>query len=197
MAIDISEKFEVPAKPDVVWRFVVEPAQVVTCMPGAELIEQKNENTYLGKVKVKLGAINTSYQGEVVFESIDEASRTIRLVGEGREPSGGTAKGTVEIGLYETAGGGTEMRIDVQVDLTGKVMQVGGGMIKPVSKQLFKQFANNARTHLENVQAAGGDASVMPVVREDDALAVAPLLGKTLWAGIVNFFRRLFGRAEH
>jgi len=136
MAIDINEKFEVPAGLDEVWRFVVEPAQVVTCMPGAELIEQKNENTYLGKVKVKLGAIMASYQGEVVFESIDEASRTLRLVGEGREPGGGTAKGTVDIGLHETASGGTEMRIDVQVDLTGKVMQVGGGMIKPVSKQL-------------------------------------------------------------
>jgi carbon monoxide dehydrogenase subunit G len=195
MAIEINERFEVPAGLDEVWRFVVEPAQVVTCMPGAELIEQKNENTYLGKVKVKLGAINASYQGEVVFESIDEASRTLRLVGEGREPGGGTAKGTVDIGLHETASGGTEMRIDVQVDITGKVMQVGGGMIKPVSKQLFKQFANNARKHLESAQAAGGDASAAPVVRDDDALAVIPLLGRTLWAGIVNFFRRLFGRA--
>jgi carbon monoxide dehydrogenase subunit G len=196
MTIEILEEFTVPAPIDTVWGFVIEPAQVVVCMPGAELIDQKGEDTYVGKVKVKLGAITTSYQGNVVFEKVDAASRTIRLVGEGREPGGGTAKGVVDISLQDADDGGTALRIEVQVDLTGKVMQVGGRMIKPVSKQLFKEFANNTRKHLENANVSGSGATATSVPVEAKALAVAPLLGKTLWASIVNFFRRLFGLAE-
>jgi len=38
----------------------------------------------------------------------------------------------------------TELTIEANVELTGKVMQVGRSMIKGVSRQLFKQFAKNA-----------------------------------------------------
>jgi carbon monoxide dehydrogenase subunit G len=189
MAIEINEQFVVEAPIDTVWAFVVEPARVVTCMPGAELLEQVDDATYLGKVKVKLGAITTAYKGEVKFASVDESGHAIQLVGEGRETGGGTAKGKVDI-VLETVETGTQMRIDVTVDLTGKVMQMGRGMIKGVSAQLFKQFATNMQGQLDPGE---GERSV-PATQQDEALAVVPLLAKTLWQAIVSFFRRLFNR---
>jgi carbon monoxide dehydrogenase subunit G len=189
MAIEINEQFVVEAPIETVWAFVVEPARVVTCMPGAELLEQVDDATYLGKVKVKLGAITTAYKGEVKFASVDESGHAIQLVGEGRETGGGTAKGKVDI-VLETVETGTQMRIDVTVDLTGKVMQMGRGMIKGVSAQLFKQFATNMQGQLDPGE---GERSV-PATQQDEALAVAPLLAKTLWQAIVSFFRRLFNR---
>jgi len=189
MAIEINEQFVVEAPIETVWAFVVEPARVVTCMPGAELLEQVDDTTYLGKVKVKLGAITTAYKGEVKFASVDDSGRAIQLVGEGRETGGGTAKGKVDI-VLETVETGTQMRIDVTVDLTGKVMQMGRGMIKGVSAQLFKQFAANMQGQLD----PGEGESSVPATREDEALAVAPLLAKTLWEAILSFFRRLFNR---
>jgi carbon monoxide dehydrogenase subunit G len=203
MAIKIKEQFAVKASIETVWAFVVEPARVVTCMPGAELVEQLNDNTYLGKVKVKLGAITTAYKGEVVFATVDADTRTIELIGEGRETGGGTAKGTVNIEL-ETVESGTQMTVEARVDVTGKVMQMGRGMIKGVSAQLFKQFAANLQSQLEpsdaSEDAAGvgtdGAPSPLPVPKEGEALAVAPLLAKTLWEAILGFFRRLLGQGK-
>ena len=203
MAIEITEKFKVTAPLGVVWEFVTQPARVVTCMPGAKLVEQLNDDTYLGQVKVKLGAITTSYEGEVVFASVDEAAHAMQLTGEGRETGGGTAKGTVDIRLVDL-GDETEMTVEAKVDLTGKVMQVGRGMIKGVSRQLFKQFAKSATEQLEapaagqpsaNATPEGGVAPVSAATREDDqALAVVPLLARTIWDAIVGFIRRLFAR---
>jgi carbon monoxide dehydrogenase subunit G len=200
MAIEISEKFEVEAPIETVWQFVNEPAKVVTCMPGAELVEQVDDTRYLGRVKVKLGAMTTSYKGEVVFSDVNESEHTLQLVGEGKETGGGTAKGTVNISLKSTEAGAVEMSVDAQVDITGKVAQVGRGMIKGVSRQLFKQFAKNTKDRLESLDSAGegpeGAATGTANEPDNAALAVAPLVGRTIWEGIVNFFRRLFGMAE-
>jgi len=192
MAIEITETFQVGAPVETVWRFVQDPHKVVTCMPGAQLIEQVDETSYIGAVKIKLGAITTAYKGTMLFTSVDEANHTIQLVGEGREKGGGTAKGTIDIRLVSLDDGGTEMTTVAVVDLTGKVMQVGGPMIKGVSHQLFKQFAASASRQLEAGQP-GAAAAAGPEPDADAALAVAPLVARTLWASIVNFLRRLFG----
>ena len=81
MAIEIKEKLEVDAPIDSVWQFVIDPESVVTCMPGAELVEKIDDRTYIGRVKVKLGAITTAYEGKVVFESVDDARHRIRIQG--------------------------------------------------------------------------------------------------------------------
>ena len=194
MAIEITEKMNVDSSPEAAWRFITDPERVVTCMPGAELVEKINDTTYEGKVKVKLGAITTAYKGEVVFASVDEANHTMVLTGEGRETGGGTAQGSLEVRMTE-AEQGVDMAFEIRVDLTGKVMQMGRGMIKGVSGQLFKQFAKAAR---EQIQAAAstpeGEALPAPIRDESqEALAVGSLVGRTLWQAVVDFFKRLFG----
>ncbi|MDH3405299.1 MAG: SRPBCC domain-containing protein, partial [Acidobacteriota bacterium] len=49
------ERFSVAAPIDAVWRFVMDPHQVVTCMPGAALDEVVDDRAFLGSVQVKLG----------------------------------------------------------------------------------------------------------------------------------------------
>ena len=196
MAIEITEKMQVQAPLERAWAFILDPTRVVTCMPGAEIVEQVNDETYVGKVKVKLGAITTSYKGEVVFASVDEAARTIRITGQGRETGGGTARGSLDVTLRALDGGGSEMEFDIRVELTGKVMQMGGRMIKGVSAQLFKQFSANAALQIEAADASETGSPIAPLPQQDEALGVASLVGRSIWQAILDFFGRLFGRAK-
>ncbi len=59
------------------------PRQVATCMPGAELDEVVDERTFLGNVKVKVGAITTRYKGRVQLTLVDEPGHRIQMVGRG------------------------------------------------------------------------------------------------------------------
>jgi carbon monoxide dehydrogenase subunit G len=227
VAIEIREKFQVNAPIDVVWRFVLDPHNVAACMPGAALEQVIDERTFVGTIKVKVGAVMAGYKGKVELTEVDEAAYVVRMKAEGNESGGGTAKGLMLSRLTTLADGGTEVIAEASVDLTGKLMQVGRGMIQGVSKQLFQQFVTRARAQIETIAASEAAAAtpattdstgagtagavssatgspspassprpLPPVPPREDAIAVLPLLLRTLWAGIAGFFRRLFGRAD-
>ena len=193
MAIDIRETFEVTAPVETVWKFVMDPAKVVSCMPGAQLDETVDERNFLGRVKVKVGAVTSGYKGKVRFTEVDESSHTVRMLAEGRETGGGTAKGTVSSILGALPDGRTEVVVEANIDLTGRIMQVGRGMIQGVSSQLFQQFAANVKQQLEASAAAAdgaaGATATLPPVPQNQPIRVLPLLLKTLWAAITRFFR--------
>ena len=72
MAFKVEEEFEVQAPVEQVWQYLIDPAKVVVCIPGAELVESQDEQTFLGAVKVKLGPVAMSYKGRVKFTEVDE-----------------------------------------------------------------------------------------------------------------------------
>lgn len=213
MAIETREKLEVGAPVDAVWAFVIDPRQVAPCVPGAKLEEVVDERTFVGSVTIKIGAITTSYRGRVRLERVDEADHAVELVAEGRETGGGLARGSMSSRLRALPDGRTEVIAEATVDLTGRVMQMGRGMIQGVAHQLFQQFAARLKQRLEappaaSAPAASGEgaatvgagsattagASGAPEPSEAGAIRIVPILLLALRAAIARFFRRLFGR---
>ena len=192
MAIEIKETFQVAAPIDAVWRFVMDPNKVAACMPGAELEQVVDERTFLGSIKIKVGAITTGYKGRVQITEVDEVNYRVQMVGEGRETGGGTAKATMSSSLRLLPDGQTEVITGASLDLTGRIMQVGRGMIQGVSQQLFQQFVRRTKEHLEAPE--GTAALATPTDREP--LRIVPLILRTLWAAVLGFFRRLFRRPK-
>ncbi len=209
MAIEIGERFSVEAPIDTVWRFVSDPEQLVTCMPGASLDEVLDERTFKGRVTVKLGAVRSSYQGTAELAEVDDTGYVVRVVAKGREKGGGTASGTLVSRLEALPGGSTEVIVEGELDLTGRVMQVGRGMITGVSHELFKEFAASAKRQLEagagepggaatggnGSQAPAGSApaagSVAPTPAAEPAIRVLPVLMRTIWSAVKRLFHRL------
>jgi len=203
VAIEIRETFEVQAPIETVWSFVMDPQRVVTCMPGAALDQVVDAQTFLGTVKVKVGAITATYKGRVQFTQIDADAHRVQMVADGRETGGGMAKGTMAASLRALSFGRTEVVTEASVDLTGRLMQVGRGMIQGVARQLFQQFAESARRRLEAATAAAAagavdqpaTASAAPPA-EPEAIRVVPLLLRTFWSAILRLWRRLRGAGD-
>jgi carbon monoxide dehydrogenase subunit G len=187
-SVVLKETFEVRAAVDDVWHFVLDPERVVACMPGATLDEAVDERTFNGSIRVKLGAITTSYKGRVELVQVDDAAHSVRMTAEGRETGGGTAKGSMSSSLRSIDGGRTAVDVESTVEITGRVAQMGRGMIQGVSKELFAQFVASATERLE---AAPGARSVAE--HSDDAISIVPIVIKTIWSSITGFFKRLFG----
>ena len=211
MAIEIKEKFDVKAPIDVVWRFVLDPHNVAACMPGAALEQVIDEKTFVGSIKVKVGAVMAGYKGRVELTEVDPAAYTVRMKAEGNESGGGTAKGLMLSRLTALPDGRTEVVAEASVDLTGKLMQVGRGMIQGVSKQLFQQFVTRARAQIEAIAASEAAAAAPiaagsparapappppPPVQKEEAINAMALLLATLRQAIADLFRRLFRRGS-
>ncbi len=192
MAISIQETFRVKTPIDAVWRFLMDPHRVVVCMPGAELEEVVDDRTFLGNIKVKVGPITTGYKGRVQFTEVDEQGYVVQMVAEGRESGGGMARGTMSSRLRALPDGQTEVVAEANVDVTGRIMQFGRGMIQDVSQQLFQQFVARAKERLEAPEGAPTEEAV--AAAEKEPIRILPLALRALWSAIVRFFRRLFGR---
>ena len=208
MAFKIEQRFEVQAPVERVWQYLIDPKRVVHCLPGAELLEQQDEHTFLGAIKVKVGPLSMSYKGQAKFTEINEETHQVRMVGDAREVGGsGSTKVSMLSTVSPSANGGSEVLVNADIDLVGKIVQFGRGMIEEVSRQMFRQFSTCVRQQLEIAEepAAATDAGVTepapqsapaPVVHETKAVAAAPLAFRALWAIIARFFRRVFGGGE-
>jgi uncharacterized protein len=202
MPFKIEEEFEVRASVQQVWEYLIDPAKVVVCIPGAELLEAKDERTFVGAVKVKVGPMTMSYKGLMKFTEVDEQEHQVRMVGEGREAGGaGSAKVTMLSKVAPLGGGGSLVVVNAEVDLVGKIVQFGRGMIEEVSRQLFRQFSACVKQRLEvaakaqpsGTQTAESQSGEKSPEAEREALSAAPLVLQAMWTVIKRFFLRLIG----
>ena len=207
MAFRIEETFRVEAPLDRVWPYIIDPHRVVRCLPGAELTGEEGERTYLGRVKVKVGPVTASYAGRAKLAEVDETRHIVRLTGEGRESGGaGSARLAMTSRVIAMPDGGTEIRVEADVDVAGKIVQFGRGMIEGVSRQLFKQFADCVRAELATPisvaqpaaslagASAGSPAPPAPPPPEVKAVSALPLVFKWLWSALLDLIRRLSPR---
>ena len=205
MAFKIEETFQVQAPAERVWRYLIDPRQVVGCLPGAELTEVQDERTYLGRVKVKVGPVTAAYNGRAHLADVNDAERIVRITAEGKETGGtGSAKMSMVSTVIALADGGCDVRVQADVDVAGKIVQFGRGMIESVSKQLFRQFAECVRAQLETAERGeGASTRAAPPPAPADATRVGgppprtatpvrlfPLLFSALWSSIARLFRR-------
>jgi uncharacterized protein len=141
MAIRIEETFQVQAPIERVWAYLIDPRKVVGCLPGAELLDELADRTYTGRVKQKLGPVTASFKGKAQFVDVDVTAHRMRMTASGTDAAGnGSAKMTMS-GDLAARDGTTEVHVVAEIDLVGKLMQFGRGMVGEVSHELVKQFA--------------------------------------------------------
>ena len=156
-AMEIENSFTVSAPADRVYSHLLDVNNVVRCVPGAELSEVVDADTFKGKVKIKVGPVTVSYNGTARITDRDPAQRTAKLQAEGRETTGsGSATATTVISVRDD---GESSTVTLATDFTvvGRIAQFGRGIMEDVSRHLVGQMAECIRATLEGGGAAGGD----------------------------------------
>src|SRR5438094_695776 len=119
----IENSFDVDADPDRVFDFLQNPHNVATCFPGAELTEDLGDDSYRGKVKVKLGPVTASFSGIARITERDEQAHVAVLVAEGKDTRGsGTAKAPATMRV-EPSEGGSNVQLTTDLTISGKLAQ--------------------------------------------------------------------------
>ncbi len=147
--MQIENSFAVRAAPDRVYEFLLDVNNVVSCVPGAELSEVVDPDTFKGKVRIKVGPVTVSYNGTARITSRDTAARTATLEAEGRETTGsGTAQATT---IMAVAADGEASKVTLTTDFTvvGRIAQFGRGIMEDVSRHLVGQAAECIQSKLE------------------------------------------------
>src|SRR6266550_9181519 len=141
--MEFNNSFEVPLPPAEAWKVLLDIKRVAPCMPGAEVTEVLDENTYKGKIGVRLGPVALTFAGVVKFEQIDAATHTARVAAQGTDAKGRGGANAASVFRLEPAGGGSKVLVHTSLTLSGAVAQYGRGVgiIQATAAQLINQFA--------------------------------------------------------
>jgi hypothetical protein len=170
--MELTNEFTVDAPVEQAWAVLTDLERIAPCMPGAQLTEVEGDE-YRGNIKVKVGPISAQYKGAASFVSRDDASHTAVLKAEGRDTRGqGNASATITATLIPE-GSSTKVIVGTDLTITGKVAQMGRGVLADVSAKLLGQFVESLeRDVLSSAPGpTGGNGSEPPTV---DAVADAP-----------------------
>jgi carbon monoxide dehydrogenase subunit G len=200
--VQFSNAFEVPLPPDAAWAFLMDIERIVPCVPGAELTEIVDQNTYKGKVSVRLGPVALTFSGVAKFEVTNNAARRARVKAQGTDNKGrGGAAATVNFQL-EPSGTGSKVLVDTDLALSGAVAQYGrgAGMIQNVAAQLINQFAEALKGQIVQMPlsapaAVSNTATTTPPSKPVVARAAKPIGGfslllRAIWAAFLGLFSR-------
>lgn len=160
--MQIRNTFDVPLAPPDAWSFLMNIPQTVPCFPGAELVEQVDENNYKGRVTVKLGPLTMVFNGRISIEERNDEMRCAEVKAAWNEAKGRGNANTITRFVLRGGEGGTRVELDSDIQLAGQVAQYGRGtgMISDISTQLIGRFAENLRarineTALEHTEISG------------------------------------------
>ena len=101
--MQLENSFTVPVPVDEAWRVLLDIERIAPCMPGAAL-DSVTGDDFTGRVKVKLGPINLTYQGKASLIEKDEAAHRAVIDARGKDQRGnGTAAAVVTATLAAEA----------------------------------------------------------------------------------------------
>lgn len=189
----------IPASLDEAWELVQDVPRLAPCIPGAELTEVLGDDSWKGKVHIKVGPIALQFVGTIVRKELDQAAHRMVLKADGSEAKGrGSAEAEIEASLASTEPETTDLTLAMDIDLQGAVAQYGRGVVADITTELLKQFGQRVAGLLEQEKVAAtavveGAAPPVPVTPAAPP-AVKPVGGfrlvvKALWGSFKRLFR--------
>lgn len=110
---------------------------------------------YRGAITVKLGPVSMRYEGTARLQEADDDERVAVFYVQGRETRGqGTAAATIT-NRVEPADGETRVRVETDLNVSGRAAQLGRGLLEDVSARMLEQFARGLERELAGEPAAG------------------------------------------
>ena len=145
----IESSFAVNAPQQRVWDFLVDPTQMVGCVPGCSNVEQVGDNRYRATMSTKVAYITFSAATEVSITRMDPP-RELESVARGEDKRlGSNVQIAATLRLTPQPDGATEVAYRADVSLWGKLGSLGEPIFRQKATQMGREFAQCVQGKLE------------------------------------------------
>ena len=127
------------APPVRVWQALLDPQCLQASIPGCEALTQAGADAYKATVKVGLGPLSVRFHSDVSLRD-QRHPNSLNLVFDGQAGALGAGQGTARVRLEPTPDGGTTLHWWVNVQLSGRLAQLGNRLVEASARKLSADF---------------------------------------------------------
>jgi uncharacterized protein len=155
--VRLENEFTVGAPRERVWAALLDVPRVVRALPGATAEPAGEAGLYRGGITVRLGPVSMRYEGTARLQEADEDEHVAVFRVQGRETRGqGSASATISNSV-QAVDGATRVRVETELNVSGRAAQLGRGLLEDVSARLLDQFAHGLERELAGEPAAAAE----------------------------------------
>ena len=129
--------YKLNVKKEIVWQALNDPNILKQCVPGCESFEKESDTIFTVTATNQIGPMNATFSGTVTLSNIQE-NQSYTIKGEGQS-SVGFANGSANVKLTEK-NESTTLIYEVNVNVGGKIAQLGSRLIDGVAKKMSDYF---------------------------------------------------------
>ena len=154
----LTGSYKLNVKKEIVWQALNNPNILKQCVPGCESFEKKSDTIFTVTATNQIGPMNATFSGTVTLSNIKE-NQSYTLSGEGRS-SVGFANGSANVKLLEE-NEITTLSYEVNVNVGGKIAQLGSRLIDGVAKKMSDYFFGRFADLVDPVQKKDSDETAV------------------------------------
>ncbi len=144
-----NQRVVIPVAREPLWDFLMDVPKVARSLPGVETVNQLDDTTYQGILKVRVGPISLNLQGKIFLEQRDRESWRATLRAEASDRmAAGAVKGKTSMELKEISPKETELLVETDVSILGKIGEFGQPIIRKKADQMLQDFVENIKKQL-------------------------------------------------
>ena len=144
----IEGKFTLKAPIQRVWRSILDPGILASCIPGTEKMEAIDDKTYESVVKQKVGPISVRLKFTTTLTEV-EPPRHIKAVGRGADiTKAGTFTQQTTVNLTEVSKDEVEVSYSSNVSMVGRLATFGERIMRAKAKSVGEEFTRNLQEKL-------------------------------------------------
>ena len=133
----LTGSYKLKVEKEVVWKALNDPEILKKCIPGCDVFEKESNTVFNATATNQIGPMNATFSGKLSLSNIQE-NQSYKLSGEGQS-SVGFVNGIADVKLTEE-NGLTILNYEVDVNVGGKVAQLGSRLINGVAKKMSDYF---------------------------------------------------------
>ena len=155
----LAGSYKLNIKKEIVWQALNDTNILKRCIPGCESFEKESDTIFNVTATNQIGPMNATFSGKINLTNIQK-NQSYTLSGEGQS-SVGFANGSADVILSEE-NESTTLNYEVNVNVGGKIAQLGSRLIDGVAKKMVDYFFGRFADIISPIQTVNN-----PVVKEN------------------------------
>jgi uncharacterized protein len=147
--LKFSQSAQIPVAREPLWEFLMDVPKVAQSLPGVESVSKIDDTTYEGALKVRVGPIALNLLGKIIVEEQDKENWRATLRAEANDRrAAGAVKGKTTMMLKALDSNQTELVVETDVNILGKIGEFGQPIIRKKADSMLKEFVENIKKQL-------------------------------------------------